>query len=103
MRTKELKINNETREAILIAGGSSFKIYSISGLDGWAIALGRKISFIEDKTPEFQTVANYVNLKYQPTNSQDAIKQEFAELIESIKSNLYLKKNILTPKPLAHG
>ena len=75
---------NETKEAILIAGGSGFKIYSVSGLDGWALALGRKISFIEDKTPEFQTVANYVNLKYQPANSQDSIKQQFTSLIESI-------------------
>lgn len=84
MRTKELKINNETKEAILIAGGSGFKIYSVSGLEGWAIAHGRKISFIEDKAPEFQTIANYVNLKYQPANSQDAIKRQFTELIDLI-------------------
>ena len=84
MRTKDLKINNETKEAVLIAGGSGFKIYSVSGLDGWALALGRKISFIEDKTPEFQTVANYVNLKYQPANSQAVIKQQFSELMQSI-------------------
>ena len=97
MRTKELKINNETKEAILIAGGSGFKIYSVSGLDGWALELGRKISFIEDKTPEFQTVANYVNLKYQPANSQDTIKLRFTELIESIGNKA--KAPELEPNP----
>lgn len=84
VRSKELKINNETKEAILVAGGSGFKVYAVSGLGGWAVALGRKISFIEDKTPEFQTVANYVNLKYQPANSLESIKQEFSALIEAI-------------------
>lgn len=84
MRTTELKINNEKKEAILVAGGSGFKVYTVSGLDGWALALGRKISFIEDKTPEASTVSKYVNLKYQPLNAQEAIKQEFTQLIESL-------------------
>lgn len=97
MRTKDLKINNETKEAILIAGGSGFKIYSVSGLDGWALALGRKISFIEDKTPEFQTVANYVNLKYQPVNSQNNIKQQFTSLIQSIGNKTKAPESDTTP------
>ena len=84
MRTKELKINNEKKEAVLVAGGSGFKIYAVSGLEGWAVALGRKISFIEDKTPEAKTVSNYVNLKYQPIIEQDSIKHEFTQLIESL-------------------
>lgn len=84
MRTKDIKIGNETKEAVLVAGGSGFKIYAVSGLDGWALALGRKISFIEDKTPEAQTVADYVNLRYQPANSQENIKQQFSKLIEDI-------------------
>lgn len=97
MRSKELKINNETKEAILVAGGAGFKVYAVSGLDGWAVALGRKISFIEDKTPEFQTVANYVNLKYQPANSQEAIKREFTTLIEIINNKS--KAPDLEPSP----
>lgn len=84
MRSTEIKIDGEKKEAILIAGGSGFKVYAVSGLDGWALALGRKISFIEDKTPEAQTVANYVNLRYQPINSQDDIKKEFSTLIDSL-------------------
>lgn len=84
MRTKELKINNEKKEAVLVAGGTGFKVYTVSGLDGWALALGRQISFIEDKTPEAQTVANYVNLRYQPINSQESIKEQFTQLIEAI-------------------
>ena len=84
MRSKELKIAGEKKEAVLVAGGSGFKVYTVSGLNGWALALGRKISFIEDKTPEAQTIANYVNLKYQPLNSQEAIKHEFNQLIDGL-------------------
>lgn len=84
MRSKELKIAGEKKEAVLVAGGSGFKVYTVSGLNGWALALGRKISFIEEKTPEAQTVANYVNLKYQPLKSQEAIKEEFNQLIDGL-------------------
>ena len=85
MRSKELKIAGEKKEAVLVAGGSGFKVYAVSGLSGWALALGRKISFIEDKAPEAQTVANYVNLKYQPLNSQEAIKAKFNQLIDGLQ------------------
>lgn len=85
MRSKELKIAGEKKEAVLVAGGSGFKIYAVSGLNGWALALGRKISFIEDKTPAAQIVANYVNLKYQPINAQEGIKDEFNQLIDGLQ------------------
>lgn len=85
MRSKELKIAGEKKEAVLVAGGSGFKIYAVSGLNGWALALGRKISFIEDKTPAAQIVANYVNLKYQPINVQEDIKDEFNQLIDGLQ------------------
>jgi hypothetical protein len=87
MRSKELKIAGEKKEAVLVAGGSGFKVYAVADLNGWALALGRKISFIEDKTPEAQTVANYVNLKYQPLNIQETIKQEFNDLIDGLNQN----------------
>ncbi|MBV2168572.1 MAG: hypothetical protein KUL82_07685 [Bdellovibrio sp.] len=86
MRSKELKIAGEKKEAVLVAGGSGFKVYSVSGLNGWALALGRNISFIEEKTPAAQVVANYVNLKYQPINSQEAIKAEFNQLIDGLQN-----------------
>lgn len=85
MRSKELKIAGEKKEAVLVAGGSGFKIYAVSGLNGWALALGRKISFIEDKTPAAQIVANYVNLKYQPISAQEGIKDEFNQLIDGLQ------------------
>ena len=84
MRTKELKIDGEKKEAVLVAGGAGFKVYSVSGLNGWALAFGKKISFIEEKTPEAQTVANYINLQYQSLNTQDSIKQEFNQLIDGL-------------------
>lgn len=86
MRSKELEIAGEKKEAVLVAGGSGFKIYAVSGLNGWALALGRKISFIEDKTPAAQIVANYVNLKYQPINAQEGIKDEFNQLIDGLQN-----------------
>lgn len=85
MRSKELKIAGEKKEAVLVAGGSGFKVYAVAGLNGWALALGRKISFIEDKTPAAQIVANYVNLKYQPINAQEGIKNEFNQLIDGLQ------------------
>lgn len=84
MRSTEIKIDGQKKEAILVAGGSGFKVYTVSGLDGWAVALGRKISFIEDKTPEAQTVANYVNLRYQSLNASENIKNEFNQLIQNL-------------------
>jgi hypothetical protein len=86
MRTKELKIGTEKKEGVLVAGGSGFKVYAVSGLEGWALALGRKISFIEDSNPAFQTVADYVNLKYQPVKAQETIKSEFAALVSALQS-----------------
>lgn len=84
MRTTELTINNEKKEAVLVAGGTGFKVYTVSGIDGWALACGRKINFIEDKTPEAKTIAQYVSLRYQPTESQESIKQNFNRLIENL-------------------
>ncbi|HRK08757.1 MAG TPA: hypothetical protein PLZ57_13380 [Pseudobdellovibrionaceae bacterium] len=84
MRSKELKIVGEKKDAVLVAGGAGFKIYTVSGLNGWALALGRNISFIEEESQQAQTVANYVNLKYQPLNRQEAIKEEFSQLIDSL-------------------
>lgn len=56
MRTTEIKINGEKKEAILTAGGTGFKIYSVSDLDGWALVFGRKTAFIADNTPAANVV-----------------------------------------------
>ena len=83
MRTTELKINNEKKEAVLIAGGQGFKIYTTSDTDGWILSLKRKIFIIEEHHPEFMLIACYVNLKYQPLNEQEKIKTEFSAFIAS--------------------
>lgn len=84
MRSKELKIAGKKEEGILVAGGAGFKVYAVSELNGWALACGRKINFIEDGAPEAKTVAQFVNLRYQPTESQEEIKQKFSQLIEAL-------------------
>lgn len=81
MRTTELKIEGEKKEAILVAGGAGFKIYSASDLDGWVLVIGRKVLVVRESSPDFKTVSRYVNLKYQPTSELDVIKNDFNSLI----------------------
>jgi hypothetical protein len=82
MRTTLLKIGNEKKEAILVAGGAGFKIYSSSGVQGWIIVLGRRVFVIEENSSDFATVSRYINLKYQPLNQQEAIKAKFGNFIK---------------------
>lgn len=95
MRTAEIKIEGHKKEAVLVAGGPGFKIYTFSDLDGWAIALGRKVSFIADNTASAQTVADYVNIRYHSLNLHESIKNKFNDLVE------VLKNQHETPKPEA--
>lgn len=81
MRTKSLAINGKEFEAVLVAGGNGFKIYSSAEVSGWVLALGKRNVVIDESSPEFKSVSKYVNLKYQPLNDRDQIKQEFEELI----------------------
>lgn len=85
MRTTEIKIEGTKREAVLTAGGPGFKIYTVLDLDGWVIALGRKISVIEDNTPAAQTVADYVNIRYHSLNLHESIQNKFNELMGTLK------------------
>lgn len=87
MRTTELKIEGQKKEAVLVAGGPGFKIYTVYDLDGWAVALGRKVSFVADNTPAAQAVADYVNIKYHSLNLHDSIKNKFYELVDVLKEN----------------
>ena len=85
MRTTEIRIEGQKKEAVLTAGGPGFKIYTVCDLDGWVISLGRKISIIEDNSPEAQTVADYVNLRYHSLNLHDSIQNKFNELMGTLK------------------
>ncbi len=84
MRSTEIKIDGTKKQGVLVAGGPGFKVYTISDLDGWALALGRRISFIEDSNPAAQTVADYVNIRYHSIDLQEAIKVKFNQLIEAL-------------------
>lgn len=86
MRTTELKIGTEKKEAVLVAGGPGFKVYSASGFDGWVLVLGRKVVPVEEQSAEFKTVSKYVNLKYQPMAEQDSIKKSFDVLLDQFKA-----------------
>ncbi|MFN9068030.1 MAG: hypothetical protein ACK5V3_12435 [Bdellovibrionales bacterium] len=86
MRTTELKIGTEKKEAILVAGGPGFKIYSASGFDGWVLVLGRKVFPVTEESQDFKVISKYVNLKYQPINEQATIFKNFESLVESLKT-----------------
>lgn len=88
MRTTELKIGNEKKESVLVAGGKGFKVYTTSGYDGWVLVIGRKVHLIEENGPDFKTVAKYVNLRYQPISEQKLIAENFNDLVESKSSTI---------------
>ncbi|MGK5082984.1 hypothetical protein WDW37_06735 [Bdellovibrionota bacterium FG-1] len=87
MRTTEIKVNGEKREAQLAAGGQGFKIYTVFGLEGWALVLGRKTAFIDDKTPVAQVVADYVNLRYHALDKHELIKARFHDVVDELVRN----------------
>lgn len=93
MRTSEIKIEGQKKEAVLVAGGPGFKVYTVSDLDGWAIALGRKVSFIADNTPAAQAVADYVNIRYHSLNLHESIKNKFNEIINTLKEKYEAPKS----------
>ena len=88
MRTKELKIGDVKREAVLVAGGQGFKIYHAAGVSGWILALGREMVIIDETEPECQIISNYVNMKYHPVDQQPAIMQTFANLISTTSEQI---------------
>lgn len=86
MRTTEINIGTEKKEAILVAGGPGFKIYSASGFDGWVLVLGRKVFPVTEGGQDFKVISKYVNLKYQPISEQSTITKTFESLVESLKA-----------------
>jgi len=83
MRTKQLKINKTNVEAVLVAGGNNFKIYTAQGIAGWVLVVGRKAIVVDETQPEYKTISQYTTLKYQPASQRDAIASAFKALIDS--------------------
>lgn len=86
MRTAQIKLNNETTTALLVAGGAGFKIYSSTTVRGWILSLGRKYFVIDESTLQFKTVSNYINLKYQTAEVAEKVQSEFQILLKSFSS-----------------
>ena len=87
MRTKELKVENKKTEAVLMAGGDGFKIYSVAKPEGWAIVTGRKVNFFEDNSKYSETIVNYVNIQYHSIEMKDEITAKLNELVSQFKNN----------------
>ena len=90
MRTTEIKIGNQKKQGILVAGGPGFKVYTVSGFDGWVVKSGRQTRVVEEGSREFKVVSQYVNLRYQPASEQNQIKDEF---------NMFLRAPESAPSP----
>jgi len=86
MRVTQIKIGPEKKDAVLVAGGPGFKIYSPNGSSGWALTIGRKVFMVEEKDAEFKAISRYINLRYQPRDQQQAIKDEFDSIIKAKSS-----------------
>lgn len=80
MRTKDLKINGKLVQAVLMAGGPGFKIYSAD--NSVIVVQGRKQIIFKEGDPDFKTVMGYVNLRYQPAGDHEKIKAAFDALIK---------------------
>lgn len=95
-RTKEFKIDGASVEAVLMAGGSGFKIYSVP--DGVLLVVGREKKVFKEKDPLFSSIINYVNLRYHPANRQEEIKKNFDDLIRNlsaVKESVVQSDNLL--------
>lgn len=90
MRTKDFKINNKEVTAVLMAGGTGFKIYST--MDSLLLVLGRKVNVIDEASPEYKTIISYINLRYYDEMNKALILNEFNKLINSI-----LRRNCRCP------
>lgn len=77
MRTSLIKIDGAKREAVLLAGGTGFKIHAITGLNALIVSSKKQLKIVHETSPDFKTVLDYVNLKYQPTEKQASVKQDF--------------------------
>lgn len=79
MRTKQIKINGVTKTATLLAGITGLvKIYSIEGLDGLWLKVGKSLFTLQDDSLAME----FVNLKYQPLEKHAQIIKEMTKLCE---------------------
>lgn len=84
MRTTNLKIGTETKDAILIAGGQNFKVYYVSSFDGWILKINRKVHTFKTGSLDFKSISRYVNIKYNPTSEHGEIKNTFKEVVSRL-------------------
>jgi hypothetical protein len=77
MRTKTITIDGIKTQCLLMAGGSSFKVYSIP--NGWLLVIGKLKQIINENDIDYELVTKYINLKYQ--TDRNKVKQDFDELI----------------------
>lgn len=85
MRTAQLKIDGKIVEGVLMSGGFGAQVYSVSGVKGVVLKIGRRIHVVHEDVPAFKCVMRFVNMKYQPLNEQDAVLAEFRGLVKELK------------------
>lgn len=85
MRTARLKIDGKLMEGVLMSGGFGAQVYSVSGVRGVVLKIGRRSHVVHEDVPAFKCVMRFVNMKYQPLNEQDAVLAEFRGLVKELK------------------
>lgn len=88
MRTKQIKVNNQSIEALLVAGGKGFTIYTAKGINGWILSVQKNVLAFDEAHPHFETVAKYVTIKYQPIKKHNSIQKNFDKLISKLTKNV---------------
>jgi hypothetical protein len=84
MRFKQMKINGKTIDALLIAYGPDYKLYSNEGR--YILQTGREKTVIMEEDSEYKIVSQFVVLKYQDISEQENIKNRFLELVGRLKN-----------------
>lgn len=79
-RTKQVKIDDKVMDAVLMAGGPGFKIYSLA--KDLLLVVGNKQFVIKESDVAYKPIMRYVNLKYQPVIQKDAVKKEFDQIVK---------------------
>ena len=79
-----MKINGKTIDALLIAYGPDYKLYSNEGR--YILQTGREKTVFVKEDPEYKIVSQFVVLKYQDISEQENIKNRFLELVGRLKN-----------------
>lgn len=84
MRLTSLKLNGTEVDGVLLCGGPGFKVYSVSGIEGYVIRFGRRAAEVLSDADSI-IAGRYVNLPYQPAVDKARIQTEFSQMLTRLR------------------